>query len=84
MWGQCRSPPSFFISGSFINIKLDNNKSPQMVAQILPDKCFIFILYDKQRKKTNGVVAACSTIWSESIQSLLGWLPWENIRYTCS
>ena len=22
-----------------------------MVAQILPDKCFIFILYDKQRKK---------------------------------
>ena len=55
-----------------------------MVAQILPDKCFIFILYDKQRKKTNGVVAACSTIWSESIQSLLGWLPWENIRYMCS
>ena len=34
--GQCRSPPSFFISGSFINIKLDNKKSPQMVAQILP------------------------------------------------
>jgi hypothetical protein len=34
--GQCRSPPSFFISGSFINIKLDNKKSTQMVAQILP------------------------------------------------
>ena len=41
--GQCRSPPSFFISGSFINIKLDNKKSPRMGAQILPDKCFVFI-----------------------------------------
>jgi hypothetical protein len=41
----------FLISGSFINIKLDNKKLPQMVAQILPDKCFVFILYDKQRKK---------------------------------
>jgi len=54
-----------------------------MVAQILPDKCFVFILYDKQRKKRTEL-AACSTIWSESIQSLLGWLPWENIRYMCS
>lgn len=76
-------PSSFFISGSFINIKSDNKKSPQMVSQILPDKCFVFILYDKQKKKRMEL-AACSTIWSESIHSLLGWLPWENIRYMCS
>ena len=58
MWGQCRSPPSFFISGSFINIKLDNEKSSQMVAQILPDKCFVFIFYDKLRKNERSLLHA--------------------------
>ena len=55
-----------------------------MVAQILPDKVFcIYMLYDKQKEKRTEL-AACSTIWSEGIQRLLGWLPWENIWYTCS
>jgi hypothetical protein len=45
-----------FVSGSFINIKLDNKNSPQMVAQILPDKSFVFIFYDKQRKNEQSLL----------------------------
>jgi hypothetical protein len=41
-----------------LNIKLDNTKSPQMVAQILPDKCFVFIFYVKQKKNEQSLLHA--------------------------